>query len=874
MALVRHPYQQPLDAQWQFAEVATNELPAIEFASQIADLRWQTAQVPGTVASSLHALERFTYGAQQFDDADYWFRCHCDLPQAAVLCFDGLASLSEVFWNDILLFSSENMFVQHRIDLSAHLASTDSMIHSGILSLRFRSLNTALKIRRPRGRWRTRLVEQQQLRWIRTSLLGRMPGWSPPVAAVGPYRAIRIEIANDIRIVDADVRPRLDVSGAPQTSNTTEQSTGTVSAKIRIAATTPIDQVILHVGDTQCQLDIADQTSGDSPAFMASGELRLTNPSLWWPHTHGQPALYPAQIEIISAGQRHLLDLGKLGFRSIQVRQEQDDFHLHVNGVPVFCRGACWMPPDILSLAGDETSLRPSLLLARDAGMNMIRVVGTMQYESDTFYRLCDELGILVWQDFMFANMDYPVDDPVFSASILHEASQFLNRIQLSPCVAVLCGSSEIEQQAAMLGVSRDMWRNRFFADSLPQLCAGFLPETSYVPSSPCGGVMPFQLDAGVSHYFGVGAYLRPLDDARRAGLRFTSECLGFSNMPDDSTIEQFLQNGEAPGPHPSWKQRIPRDNGTSWDFEDVRDHYMAQLYQVDPASLRYADMPRYLALSRVSTGEVMAQTLAEWRRAGSTCHGALIWFLRDLWPGAGWGLIDAFGKPKAAYYYVRRAMAALTVLITDEGLNGLAIHIVNDSPAPVQAELQLDLYRHGETPIAHGVQAVTINAHSTIQIRADSLLEHFFDTAYAYRFGPPGHDVAIARLRSANADADAGGNGIPYCAAFYFPTGIKHHGERDLGLQAQFEPAEPTSITDDFVVYLTTRKLALSVFIDVPGYLPDDNYFHLAPGAIREIRLTSSAASPSGKKSVQGSVFALNAISPVKISKPASPSE
>ncbi|WP_423005587.1 glycosyl hydrolase 2 galactose-binding domain-containing protein [Undibacterium sp. Ji83W] len=817
----------PLTADWQAVQVASGS--AILPSGLPSGL---PAQVPGTIASALRAAGQFEYGKDNFDEVDVWYFCDLDLPEnAACLHFEGLATHAEVYWNDSIILRSENMFTAHSLDLAALAVSG-----KGRLSLRFLAMNTQLAQRRPRPRWKTRLVEQQQLRWMRTSLLGRMPGWSPPVAPVGPYRQILLELQSPARVTSKNISSKLD--GAD----------GVLEIELTVQSTHALTACSIKIGEQDFALNW--QSLGGNQ-YRILGLCRIAEVKKWWPHTHGDAALYALELQIASAGHMQTIDLGHAGFRQIQVDLRDGDFNLHVNDVPVFCRGACWTPVDIISLQNEAIDLHQMLTLARDAGMNMLRVIGTMVYETAEFYQLCDQLGILVWQDCMFANMDYPVSDGAFAASITTEVQQFLQRTQVSPCIAVVCGNSEVEQQAAMLGQPAELWRNEFFAQTLPGLCQQYRPDVQYWPSSPSGGVMPFQLDSGVAHYFGVGAYLRPLDDARRSAIRFTSECLGFSNMPDDELIDSMLRNGETPGPHSAWKQGIPRDNGTGWDFEDVRDHYMAELYKVNPANLRYADRERYLSLARTTTGEVMAKTIAEWRRVGSTCHGALIWFWRDLRPGAGWGIIDAQGKPKAAYYYLKRAMATLTVLITDEGLNGLALHVINDGPQAFEGELELNLYRHAEARIAHGRIAVRVAAHAAIKVQDYALLPHFIDTSYAYRFGPAGHDVVHAALYHQ-------GHEQAIATDFHFPLGHQFDQQADVGLRAHCSQ----DADGNHILHLSTQKLAQAVTVQIPGMLPEDNYFHMAPGSSRQVRLSVM----HGKSIRPGHVQAQNALANVRV--------
>ena len=204
----------------------------------------------------------------------------------------------------------------------------------------------------------------------------------------------------------------------------------------------------------------------------------------------------------------------------------------------------------------------------------------------------------------MLANFDYPHGAPDFAAALTREVTAFLDRTQGAPSLAILCGGSEVWQQAAMLGAPRAIWADAFCETTLPALVAARRPDIVVVPNSPSGGALPFAPRGGCTHYFGVGAYCRPLDDARRAEIGFASECLAFANPPEPGTP------GPAGPTDPAWMAGIPRDRGADWDFETVRDHYVGHLYGVDPAALRAENPERYLDLGRAA-----AQVMA--RRAG-----------------------------------------------------------------------------------------------------------------------------------------------------------------------------------------------------------------------------------------------------------------
>lgn len=798
---------------------------------------WLSIDAPGTVAAGLRRLgvQGPESGGRRLDADDWWFRCRFPVEAErggtqVVLGLDGLATVADVWLNGEAVLSSDNMFLEHEIVVDQLVSRENDLL------IRCQALDPLLAVRRPRPRWRAPLVEHQQLRWFRTTILGRTPGWSPPVPAVGPWRDVWVQSRRHVSVSAVRIQPEVrDGRGILF-----------VACEISTIGQAAVAEVVAAVGGhgkpTRARLNREGQTN------RYSGTIEIDDLKLWWPHTHGAPALYEATLQITDRDKSipaTTVALGNIGFRSLHLQRDHDDFAVLVNGVPIFCRGACWTPLDPVGLTSDDAAYQVAFDQIRDGGMNMLRVSGATVYEGDAFFDRCDATGVLLWQDFMFANMDYPDQDKAFETSVVREAGQQLARLQGRPCLAMLCGNSEASQQAAMWGAPREFWRPRLFVEALADVARSFCPDVPYTPSSTDGGAFPHQVNAGVTSYFGVGAYLRPLDDARRSELRFASECLAFANIPEDATIAAIPGSHAIRVHHAAWKASTPHDLGAGWDFDDVRDHYLASLFRIDPLALRYSDHERYLALGRVVTGEVMAAAFGEWRRARSTCRGALVWFLRDLVPGAGWGVIDARGTPKAAYYYMRRALQPRAVFISDEGCNGLVIHVANDSPHRVEARVDLQLFKFGEVPVGSGSAACVLDPHATRELSAVSLFPDFQDLSYAFRFGPPPLDLAVATLSTASEAV--------LSQAFHFPAGFPSVRERDIGLTAIVRPRESSS----YSLALSTRCFAQAVCVEVEGFTASEQYLHLAPHSEREVMLDPL---PSHRRTApRGTVRALN---------------
>ena len=784
------------------------------------DLAWWPAPVPGTAAQALQAAGVWrAEDPAPLHDQDTWYRLHLPALGPGRLHMQGLATVTELWVDGALQLQSRSMFQSHAVPLD--------LPRPAWMFLCFRSLDGALAEQaggQPRARWRTRLVADRRPRLLRTTLLGHLPDWCPAIHAVGPWRPVAFvpdRPPPGPAVLSHRLLPRWD--GVD----------GWVEARVQVLGATAGSVAALQVGDAApVPLDWVE-------AGVAAGTVRVRQPPPWWPHTHGTPALHAVTLHLDGA----LLPLGRTGFRSIEA---VEGLQLRVNGVAVFCRGASWLTPDLVGLGGSRDAVAARLRLACGAGLNMLRVPGVAHYQDEAFHDLCDELGLMVWQDLMFASMDYPTRDPAFAAAAVAEVEWALGHLSASPSLVVVCGGSEVAQQAAMMGLPDAAWRDPFYTEVLPAAVAQACPGVPWVPNSPWAEEgWPFAPAGGApAHYFGVGAYRRPLDDAQASGVRFASECLAFSHVPCARTLDDGLPGASLHGPR--WKAAVPRDPGAPWDFEDIRDHYTRLLFGADPSVTRMDDPARYLMLARATASEVLEEVVAGWRWPGSA-NGALVWHFADFVPGAGWGIVDAYGRPKAAWHGLRRASAPLRLILRDAGLNGLAACAVNDGPEPRALVLRLRCLRNGLVPVASADVPVQVPAHGAAVVPPATLLPRFFDITYAYRFGPPEHDVTVAWLEDASTGEVA-------AAAHHFPRG--RAAMANCGLQAAV-----VQDADGWWLKAEADRFALCVHLQDPHWSAADDWFHLPPGQPRRIRLHPYDLAPPGPP--QGWLCALNVPQP-----------
>jgi len=809
-------------ARWECAGSPPGALEGPADLHAVGD--WVPARVPGTAAGALLDAGVALADQRDYDEDDWWFRCRFHAPAGTWrLTFDGLATVADAWVDGAHVAHGDNMFrpLERVLDLGEGEHE---------LVIRCAALVPLLGAKRARPRWKTYLVRHQNLRWFRTSLLGRIPGWASVPAPVGPWRPVRLTPAGAVVATGVHLLARCD--GADGTVDVVFRLPGHVAAAV---AASPVGPGVVSVGGASAALALLP----DGDDVVVSGRVRVAGVERWWPHTHGPQPLY----EVSATVGDHRVALGRVGFRTVTVDRGDGGFRVVVNGEPIFSRGACWFPPDPVRPGGEPDDVRLTLERARDAHMNMVRVPGTSVYEDRAFFDLCDELGILVWHDCMFAFMD-PPDDDGFDQAVELELAHAFTVMAGHPCLAVVCGGQEIEEVAAMNGLAPDRWTVPLLEKLVPRVLEAFLPDVAYVTSNPTGGDLPFQMDAGVCQYFGVGGYLRPVEDARRAGVRFAAECLALATPPEVPFVERHCGGPSPAGHDPGWKRAVHHDAGRSWDMEDVRDHYVRALFDVDPLMQRYVDAGRALDLGRATNAQLMSAVFSEWRRPGSSCAGGLVLALRDMRPGAGWGLLDSSGVPKAPWYALRRAWAPVTVLVTDEGLNGLHCHVVNDTAEEFSGTLRVALFARGALRIDQADRALQVAARSGVTIGTGAVVEGFRDISYAYRFAPPAHDVVVVTLLD--------GAGTVVAEAVHLPLGQSRPLEADVGLVAVASPGEEGCWT----LRVATTRFAQWVSVEAPGFVPEDSWFHLPPEGTRTLVLASLGESERPR----GRVRALNA--------------
>jgi beta-mannosidase len=442
--------------------------------------------------------------------------------------------------------------------------------------------------------------------------------------------------------------------------------------------------------------------------------LDVDSPQLWWPNGLGPQPLYQARVELMSDGCCLDRQVFQVGLRRVELCQDPDawgnKFTFVVNGVPIFAKGADWIPADSFPTRLTPGHYERLISDCAAANMNMLRVWGGGYYEDEMFYDLCDRHGILVWQDFMFACAAYPLDEPDFVANVKMEIEEAMRRLRHRACLALWSGNNEIEVMWGLWNryASLTTACEQFFYHQLPDWVARLDPDHPYWPSSPSSGRFMHKTNSdafGDTHLWQVWHGLKPFTYYRRRFTRFASE-FGLEALPALETITGFAGTQELKMDSP-----VMLHHQRSIGGNDKILYYLTGRFHL-PAS--FQDL---VYLTQIQQAEAIRIGVEHWRRNRPRCSGALYWQLNDCWPVTSWASIDYEGRWKALQYEAHRFFAPLALSIEDQG-SRIRVFVTNDHPYPRQGMWRWSLATLEGEKVETGQEEVKISPTAAVCLR------------------------------------------------------------------------------------------------------------------------------------------------------------
>jgi beta-mannosidase len=627
------------------------------------------------------------------------------------LDIDYLDTVAEIWLNGECVLKAENCFRRYRPDVTSHLRNGENEIEIRFLS-NTKSAN-AKQAQQPFP-----IPYSTSNNPIPNGNMLRKPqchfgwDWNLAIVPLGAYGKFQLCSMQAFRIEHVVVQQQHDTA-----TN---------------AVTIDVEVTLQGRGDTEIQVMFAGETKSRriGHTFGEARQLfrfRVENPRLWWPSGHGEQTLYDLtvvcedQTVTRSVGLRHV-ELVTTGADKVS------RFAFKINGREIFCRGANWIPADALPANATPELTRELLQAAKDANMNMIRVWGGGYYEKDFFYDICDELGLLVWQDFMFACSLYP-STPDFLNEVQAEVSYQVKRLQHHACIALWCGDNELIGALTWFKESRDN-RDRYLVsyDRLNRLIETTLRSVDdralWWPSSPSPGILDFgdtwhDDSKGDMHFWSVWHEGKSFEHYRDVTPRFCSE-FGFQSCPSLRIAQQFIDHEDDLNIASPVMEHHQRNAGGNARIAETMFRYF-----------RFPmDFGNFVYLSQVQQALAMRTAVECWRSQKPNCMGTLYWQLNDTWPVASWSGLDHGGGWKLLHYAARRFYAPVLVCIVPEKSTGDYVVIgINDTGIPISAEAD--------------IQAITAAGKATPLDHVKSIL-------------PPDRAIEIARIAREDVPDDS----------------------------------------------------------------------------------------------------------------------
>ena len=795
---------------------------------------WYPATVPGVVHTDLlqnkiieDPFFRLNERGLQWIDKEDWVYETCFTLAADMmrkenmeLVFEGLDTYADVYLNDECILKADNMFRCWSIPVRQYIREENN-----ILKVYFHSPVKidvpkwdALPYQYPASNDQS---ENGGLFNKKISIFARKAGyhygwdWGPRLVTSGIWRPVYIRAWSDLRINDVFIEQKEVGAGR-----------AVIAGHVELDADKDMDGVLVTITD-----EATGRVLGEWQADLKRGTNRVTvdfvlhKPKLWWSNGLGEPFLYRFRTDIIAGGE--LLDskTERVGIRSLKVVHQPDKdghtFYIELNGRPVFAKGANYIPSDNFLPRVTPENYKRTILDAAGVNMNMLRVWGGGIYENDVFYDLCDEYGIMIWQDFMFACSMYPAEGALLD-NIHQEAVDNVKRLRNHACIALWCGNNECQDAWLGWGWKREIERqNKEYADkiwaqyrqqyhvTLPGVVREYAPGTFYWPSSPFAfeGEMSGTTD-GDRHYWSVWHGKAPISDYDSEKSRFFSE-YGFQSFPEFESVKRY-----APYPE-DWdiRSEVMMSHQRGGDHANgLIETYLLNEYK------KPRDFRAFLYMNHVLQGDAIKTAIESHRRQMPYNMGTLFWQHNDCWPVASWASRDYYGRWKAQHYYVRKAYDDILISPVVEG-DDLKVYAVSDRLENTSGRLQLQVCQFDGTVVHHWGKSVGISGNDS-----------------RVCFSAP-----LAKL------LEGANRGTVYVRVDYTDkSGRVYHNNYCLGKQKDMDypkvdlQTEVRSIEGGYEVTVSADKFARAVCLSVADNesVYSDNYFDVQPKSSVQVQV------------------------------------
>lgn len=736
----------------------------------------------------------FSVSAELLSAEKVLLRCH------------GLDTLATVSVNGTVVGKADNMYRTWEFDVKAALKQGENSISIHFdAPMPFLRKTDAEKGELPA--WVTGM-RLHGASWLRKEPCNFGWDWGPKLVTSGIWRDIEI-IAYNARLTDVAIRQ--------------QHSAGKVDLNVAIGVENLKESALTaRVEVTQDGTSVA---SADVPVSGAGAQASLTidNPKLWWVNGMGEQPLYDVTVTLLGTdGQPIDQQSKRIGLRTLELDRHADtwgeSFQFSINGQPFFAKGANWIPADTFVPRITREHYESQVRDAAAANMNILRVWGGGIYEQDEFYDLCDEYGVAIWQDFMFACGTYPAFDADFMANVRAEAEDNVRRMRHHPSIALWCGNNEMEQ-----GLVADEWTERtmswadydkLFNALLPEVTGTLDPDRAYWPCSPhtsVGDRVNWRSEeSGDTHLWEVWHGRQPFEWYRTRFDRFCSE-FGFQSFPEPASIEPYIQ----PEDHNitsymmEYRQRSGIGNSTII-------HYLLDWFRL-PTSFENG-----IWLSQILQGMAIKYAVEHWRRQMPRTMGTIYWQLNDCWPGPSWSSIDSLGRWKALHYMAKRFYQPLMISgLEDMKAGTVEIHITSDLPTETKGVVRWTLTTANGELLHTGEDPVTAAPYAdTLGLKLE-LAEQI----------PSNRDVLLWLELTIGTEVVSDN-----LVLFARP---KHLNLHDPHIHATLSDAGEGKV----IVQLTAEHPALWVWLSTrDGNLKySDNFVHLAPGVAKTIEVTGA---------------------------------